>query len=264
MAEYTHVKVNIDDRVAVLTLDNPPVNQFSTPMLNDLEAAFDELVADDQVKVIIITGAGQVGFAAGADIKEMASWAGPGGGEKAMEFMSKGQALFSKIECSPKPIIAAVNGVALGGGMELAMACHIRILADRARIGQSESNLGIIPGWGGTQRLTRIVGPGKSLELILTGDIINAQEAFRLGLANKVVPAGQVLHEAMGLAKKIAGKSKLTNEAALKAVVNGSHLPFEDGLRYEREQIATLMTSNDAREGLTAFIEKRQPKFTDS
>src|SRR5450756_940964 len=156
MAEYTNVKVSIEDRVAVLTLDHPPVNAFSTAMLQDLEAAFDEMVADDQVKVIVITGGGQMAFAAGADIKEMASLGGQGGAETGLVFMKRGQDIFNKIECSPKPVIAAINGVALGGGMELAMACHIRILADRARIGQSESNLGIIPGWGGTQRLPRI------------------------------------------------------------------------------------------------------------
>ena len=176
-----------------LTLDHPPVNAFSTATLQELEAAFDELLADDQVKVIVITGGGQLAFVAGADIKEMASLARTerrrGG---ALVFMTERPGLLNKIECSPKPVIAAINGVALGGGMELAMACHMRILADRARIGQSESNLGIIPGWGGTQRLPRHRRPGKAIELILTGDMINAQEAFRLGLANKVVPAGQV------------------------------------------------------------------------
>ena len=161
-------------------------------------------------------------------------------------------------------MIAAINAVALGGGMELALACHMRIMADRARVGQPETNLGIIPGWGGTQRLPRLVGPAKAIELILTGDMINAQEAFRLGLANKVVPAGQILQEAKGLAKKIAGKSKLTNEATLKAVILGLRGPIEEGLRLEAQQFSTLISSNDTREGVTAFREKRQPKFTDS
>jgi enoyl-CoA hydratase/carnithine racemase len=264
MAEYTNVKVSIEDRVAVLTLDHPPVNAFSNAMLQDLEAAFDEMVADDQVKVIVITGGGQVAFAAGADIKEMASFGEQGGAETGLVFMKQGQDIFNKIECSPKPVIAAINGVALGGGMELAMACHIRILADRARIGQSESNLGIIPGWGGTQRLPRIVGASKAIELILTGDMINAQEAFRLGLANKVVPAGQVMHEVLGLAKKIAAKSKITNQATLDTVINGMRMSLEEGLLYERKRIGEVMNSNDTREGLTAFVEKRQAKFTDS
>jgi enoyl-CoA hydratase/carnithine racemase len=264
MAEYTNVKTNVEDRVAVLTIDHPPANAFNGPTLDDLEAAFTDALANDQVKVIIVTGAGQFAFAAGADINELAGFAGEGGADRAVAFMAKGQDLFNKIECSPKPVIAAINAVALGGGMELAMACHIRILSDRARIGQSESNLGIIPGWGGTQRLPRMVGAGKAIELILTGDMINAQEAFRLGLANKVVPAGQVMHEAMGLAKKIAAKSKLTNQATLEAVINGGRMSLEEGLRYEQQQIGKLMPSNDTREGLTAFLQKRQAKFTDS
>ena len=144
------------------------------------------------------------------------------------------------------------------------MACHIRIGSDRARFGQPESNLGIIPGWGGTQRLPRIVGVGKALEMILTGDMINAQEAFRLGLANKVVPAGQVLAEAKGLGKKIAAKSKLTNEAALKAVIGGAERPLAEGLALEAAQFSRLLGSNDTKEGISAFLQKRQPKFTDS
>ncbi len=262
MAEYTNVKVSLEDRVAVLTIDHPPANAFNRQTLDDLEAAFDEAVANDQVKVIVITGAGQFAFVAGADIKEIVVVGQDP--EQLRAFMLKGQALFNKIECSPKPVIAAINAVALGGGMELSMACHIRIMADRARIGQPETNLGIIPGWGGTQRLPRLVGPAKAIELILTGDMINAQEAYRLGLANKVVPAGQVLQEAKGLAKKIAGKSALTNRAVLGAVVNGLRMPIDEGLRVELEQIGQLFGSNDAREGLTAFVEKRQPKFTDS
>jgi len=261
MAEYTNVKITLEDRVAVLTIDHPPANAFNRPTLNDLSAAFDELLANDQVKVIIITGAGQFAFVAGADINEIAAVKGP---EDAREFLMLGQNLFDKIECSPKPVIAAINAVALGGGFELAMACHMRILADRARVGQPETNLGLIPGWGGTQRLARLAGPAKAIELILTADIINAQEAFRLGLANKVVPAGQVLHEAMGLAKKIAAKSKLTNQATLSAVVNGLRMPVGEGFKHEAEQFSQLINSNDTREGLTAFLEKRQAKFTDS
>jgi enoyl-CoA hydratase/carnithine racemase len=261
MAEYTNVKVSIEERVAVLTIDHPPANAFNRATLDDLDKAFEEMQGNEQVKVLVITGAGQFAFVAGADINELA---GVQSVEEAREFLLKGQTLLNKIECSPKPVIAAINSVALGGGLELAMACHIRIMADRARVGQPESNLGIIPGWGGTQRLSRLVGSGKAIELILTGDIINAQEAYRLGLANKVVPAGQVLHEALGLAKKIAGKSKLTNEATLRAVVNGLRVSLEEGLQLEAEQFSRLIGSKDTREGLSAFIEKRQAKFTDS
>lgn len=261
MAEYTNLKVNVEDRVAVLTIDHPPANAFNRATLTDLEAAIDEALSNDQVKVVIITGAGQFAFVAGADINEVAKVKDAA---EAGEFITKGQSVFNKIEASPKPVIAAVNAVALGGGLELALACHMRILSDRARVGQPESNLGIIPGWGGTQRLTRLVGPGKAAELILTGDIINAQEAFRLGLANKVVPAGQVLHEAMGLARKIAAKSALTNCATLRAVYTGLGTPLNEGLAHEKEQFISLIGSNDTREGLTAFLEKRQPKFSDS
>ncbi len=261
MAEYTNVKITIEDRVAVLTIDHPPANAFNWATLDDLDKAMDELIANDQVKVIIITGAGQFAFVAGADINEIAAVKTA---DEARAFILKGQAVFNKIEACPKPVIAAINAVALGGGWELAMACHIRILSDRARIGQPESNLGIIPGWGGTQRLPRLVGPAKAIEMILTGDMINAQEAYRLGLANKVVPAGQVLFEAMGLAKKIASKSKLTNEATLRAVYGGLKTSLAEGLQLEADQFSALIGSHDTTEGVSAFLQKRQPKFTDS
>jgi len=262
MAEYINVKISIEERVGVLTIDHPPANTFNWATLADVEAAFDELLTNDQIKVIIITGAGQFAFAAGADVSEIVAVKDQI--DKARAFILKGQALFSKIEACPKPVIAAINAVALGGGLELAMACHIRVVSDRARLGQPETNLGIIPGWGGTQRLPRIVGTGKALELILTADMINAQEAFRLGLADRIAPAGQVLHEAMGLAKKIAAKSSLTNRATLAAVIGGMKLPVADGLICEAEQFTALGGSQDMTEGLTAFLQKRQPKFTDS
>lgn len=260
MAEYTNVKITLEDRVAVLTIDHPPANAFNHATLDDLDAAMDELIANEQVKAIIITGAGQFAFVAGADINEIGAVKT---GEEAREFILKGQAVFNKIEACPKPVIAAINAVALGGGLEMAMACHIRILSDRARVGQPESNLGIIPGWGGTQRLPRLVGPAKAIEMILTGDIINAQEAFRLGLANKVVPAGQVLAEAKGLAKKIAAKSKLTNEATLRAVYDGLKTSLAEGLLLEADQFSALIGSHDTTEGVAAFLQKRQPKFMD-
>jgi enoyl-CoA hydratase/carnithine racemase len=262
MAEYTNVKISIEERVGVLTIDHPPANTFNWATLADMEGAFDELLANDLVKVIVVTGAGQFAFAAGADVNEIVALKDQP--DKARSFIFKGQALFNKIEACSKPVIAAVNAVALGGGMELAMACHIRVVSDRARLGQPETNLGIIPGWGGTQRLPRIVGTGKALELILTADMINAQEAFRLGLADRVAPAGQVLHEAMGLAKKIAAKSSLTNRATLAAVIGGTKLPLADGLACEAEQFTALGGSHDMTEGLNAFLQKRQPKFTDN
>ena len=261
MSEYTNVRISIEDRVAILTIDHPPANVFNRATIADLDAAMDELIANDQVKVIIITGAGEFAFVAGADINEIGQVKD---GAEAMTFITKGQGVFNKIEACPKPVIAAINAVALGGGLELAMACHMRIMADRARVGQPETNLGIIPGWGGTQRLPRLLGSAKAIELILTGDMINAQEAFRLGLANKVVPAGQVLAEAKGLAKKIAAKSKLTNEATMKAVIGGLKGSLADGLQLEAEQFTRLIGSHDTTEGVSAFLQKRQAKFTDS
>ena len=261
MSEYTNVRITLEDRVAVLTVDHPPVNAFNRATVEDLANAMDELIANDQVKVIVITGAGQFAFIAGADINEINAVKTA---EEAREFILKGQAAFNKVEACPKPVIAAINAVALGGGLELAMACHIRIMSDRARVGQPESNLGIIPGWGGTQRLARLIGPSKAIEMIITGDLVNAQEAFRLGLANKVVPAGQVLAEAMGLAKKIASKSKLTNEAALRAVYGGLKTTLAEGLLVEADQFSALIGSHDTTEGVSAFLQKRQPKFTDS
>jgi len=261
MSEYTNVRIAVEDRVAILTIDHPPANAFNHATIGDLDAAMDELIANDQVKVIIITGAGEFAFVAGADINEIAAVKD---GSEALAFITKGQGVFNKIENCPKPVIAAINAVALGGGLELAMACHMRIMADRARVGQPETNLGIIPGWGGTQRLPRLVGPAKAIELILSGDMVNAQEAFRLGLANKVVPAGQVLAEAKGLAKKIAAKSRLTNEATIKAVIGGLKGSLIDGLALEADQFTRLIGSHDTTEGVSAFLQKRQAKFTDS
>ncbi len=177
--------------------------------------------------------------------------------------MQKGQRLFDRLENATKPVIAAMNALALGGGLELAMACHIRILSDQARVGSTESNLGLIPGWGGSQRLPRLVGMGRALELMLTGDMIDAQEALRLGLVNKVVPADQVLPEALNLAKKIAAKSKLTNEAILRAAIEGVQMPLQAGLQHELKQVSTLIGSHDLVEGIQAFVQKRQPTFTD-
>lgn len=196
MGEYRYIKVSVEDRAAVLTIDHPPANSFNSEVLGELEAAFDEAVASSDVKVIIITGAGQF-FVAGADINEIS--AVKDDPEAALAFIKKGQNLFVKIERAKKPVIAAVNGrFALGGGNELAMACHIRIVEDSVQFGQPEIKLGIMPGWGGTQRLPRLVGKGRALELILTGDNIKAQEAYRIGLVNKVVPVGTVVRKQSG------------------------------------------------------------------
>ena len=265
MGDWQYIRTEVADRIAVLTIDHPPVNSFNKQVVTELDEAIDELLADDDVKAIVITGGGTNAFVAGADIPEIKALLDQpeGGYGAAREFIERGQGVNLKIEKATKPIIAAINGFCLGGGLELAMSCHIRICSDRARLGQPEINLGIIPGWGGTQRLARIVGKGKAIELILTGDMIRAQEAYRLGLVNKVVPAGAVLKEAQGLARKIVSKSKFPIAAALQAICEGLECTIEEGLRLEADQFVRLADTEDIREGVSAFLEKRQPQFKD-
>ena len=265
MSELHFVKVSIEDRVATLTIDHAPVNALNEQVLDELDAAVSAVIANAEVKAAVVTGAGQLAFVAGADINVFDALLKEGNGAevRARAFLQKGQAVFAKIENAPKPFIAAVNGVALGGGMELAMACHMRVIGDRAKLGQPEINLGIIPGWGGTQRLPRLVGKAKAIELILTGDQITAQEALRLNLVNKVVPGGEVLKTARDLAKKIAQKGALAIRAAMDAITNGSVRPIADGLAYEAERINEVVRTQDMREGVTAFLQKRQPVFKD-
>jgi enoyl-CoA hydratase len=254
------INYTIDERVATVTISNPPANVLTTPLMSELEKVTDELAGIDEVKVIVMVGSGNL-FVAGADIKEIASIASSRQGE---DLAKGGQGVFNKIEQMKKPVIAAITGFCLGGGMELAMACHMRIAGDRARMGQPEINLGIIPGFGGTQRLPRLVGKPKAMELILTGDMINAQEAKALGLVNKVVPEGEVLKQAQGLAKKIASKGRKAVQAALKTVQEGTLMqPPSAGFEMEAQLFGEICQTSDMKEGLSAFIEKRQPKFQD-
>ena len=263
MGEWQYIRTEIADRIAVLTIDHPPVNSFNAQVVTELEEAIDELMAEDDVKAVVITGGGTNAFVAGADIPEIKEQFESADEAGAGEFIERGHRTFLKIETAPKPILAAINGFCLGGGLELSMACHIRICSDRARLGQPEINLGIIPGWGGTQRLPRLVGKGKAIEMILTGDMITAQEAYRIGLVNKVVPGGAVLKEAQGLARKIASKSKFPTAAALEAVSSGLQVSIEEGLKIEAEQFVILKEKEDPLEGLSAFLEKRQAQFQD-
>jgi enoyl-CoA hydratase len=260
MADLQNAKYSVEERIGVITIDHPPVNAFNAQTMHDLDAALAMASEDAEVKVIVITGAGQMAFIAGADINEINQIRDP---EHAGELLRAGHAVFDKIEISRKPVIAAINGVCLGGGLEMAMACHLRVAGDRARLGQPEINLGVIPGWGGTQRLSRIVGPSKAAEMILTGDPITAQEAYRLGLVNKVVPMGDVLKEAKGLARKIASKSAVTVAAALDAIERGRHLSLNEAMEVEIEQWRGLVESEDMKEGVQAFLQKRQPQFKD-
>jgi enoyl-CoA hydratase/carnithine racemase len=263
MHEKPNLHIAVEDRVATVTIDAPKVNVLSEPVMVQLDAALDELIADAAVKVIIITGAGSSAFVAGADIRQMAAFAAAGDQAAARAFICRGQALFDKIEGCPKPVIAAVNGAALGGGLELALACHLRILSERAVLAAAESNLGLVPGWGGSQRLARLAGAGRALEWILTGDTIDAREAWRIGIANRVVAPDDLLAEARDLGRKLAAKSRLTNAAAIREVVYGLRLPPAGALAFEAEQFVGLIGSHDTAEGLAAFLEKRPARFTD-
>jgi enoyl-CoA hydratase/carnithine racemase len=262
MGEYETVKLSIEDRAAIVTIDHPPVNAFNTQVVEDLDAAIDEAMADEQVKVIIITGAGQF-FVAGADINELLALKKDQEGLYA--FGMKAHDLLFKIEKSKKPVIAAINGRAcLGGGNELALACHIRLAEDSVQFGQPEIKLGVMPGWGGTQRLPRLVGKGNALELLLGGGNIKAQEAYRIGLVNKVVPVGTVVREAKRWAKVLSMWSAIPIAAILTAVNEGLEAgTMKEAVSIELMQFAALQASDDMEEGLSAFLEKRRPKFQD-
>lgn len=261
MAEREFIRLKIEDRVALVTIDRPPVNALNFKAMEELAEAFKELGKNPEVKAIVLTGEGKnQTFIAGADLKEMAQIKSL---SEAEALARKGQAILNQMEQMTKPVIAAINSICVGGGNELAMACHIRITSDRARFGQPEISLGIIPGFGGTQRLPRLVGPSKARELILTGDTITAQEALRIGLVDRVVPDGELLRQALGLAKKIASKSAVAIAYALEAIREGLGKSLEEGLAFEAKLFGKIAETEDMREGVKAFLEKRQPKFQD-
>jgi enoyl-CoA hydratase/carnithine racemase len=253
---YEFVKIKKEEGLGILTLDRPPANALSTKMIKEIGDAIDELNADASVKVVIVTGAGAF-FAAGADVKEMATI----DISQAADVVRTGQNVFSKIENMLKPVICAVNGMALGGGNELAMACDIRVAADTAKFGQPEVNLGLLPAYGGTQRLTRLVGKAKAKELIFTGSMISAQEALRIGLVNKVVPSGEELRAAKDIARTIMQKAPIAVAQSKRAINEGTWRSIEEGLKIEAECFDEVAKTEDLREGITAFIEKRPAKF---
>lgn len=247
------------DNIGVVTVNRPDkLNALNKQVMADLTEVFGKISTDPEIDAVILTGAGEKAFVAGADIKEELI---NHDSERAREFAARGQAVFNLIENLGKPVIAAINGFALGGGCELAMACTIRVASEAAKLGQPEINLGIIPGFGGTQRLPRLVGRGIALELILTGDMIDAQEALRIGLVNKVVAPGELMGSAMKTAKKIAAKSAPIVRFTIDAVNRGLEMTLAEGLQKEVDLFALCYTTEDTREGLTAFVEKRKPDF---
>jgi enoyl-CoA hydratase len=252
---YEHILVAKEPPLAIVTMNRPQqLNALSLGLVKDLSLAMQSLDQDDDVRAIILTGGEKV-FAAGADIKEMAAL-GPFD-----EPVLQRLAYRDRINSISKPVIAAVSGFALGGGCELAMSCDIIIASENARFGQPEVNLGIIPGSGGTQRLTHLLGKHTAMELILTGDFLSAADAERFGLVNHVVPAELVLEEAKSLGKKIAAKPVLAIRAAKQAVLKAANAPLDEGLDFERKSFYLLLSSEDRKEAMTAFLEKRKPEL---
>ena len=247
-----------DGAIATITINRPKVlNALNSQTLDELRRALLELQRDAEVRVVILTGAGGKSFVAGADINELAVQTPTGGREHALA----GQHVFDLIENLGKPVIAAVNGYALGGGCELAMACTLRIAADTARLGQPEITLGLLPGYAGTQRLPRLVGKGKAMEMILTGAPIGAEEAQRIGLVNRVAPAADLMAEAKELAAQLAASAPIAMRYIMNAVNRGVEMPFADACQYEAALFGLVASSEDMREGTKAFLEKRKPSF---
>jgi enoyl-CoA hydratase len=252
------VLLDVEGGVAWLTVNRPEkLNALNRAVVREIAAAARRAIENEACGVIVVTGSGEKAFVAGADIAEMSSL----DPREAEAFSHELSDSFAVLERSPKPVIAAVNGFALGGGCELALACHLRIAADTARFGQPEVGLGLIPGAGGTQRLPRLVGQGRALDLILTGDAIDAAEALRIGLVERVVPAAELRANVGAYAAKLLGRSKVALARALEAVVTGAGMSLPEALRLEASLFGLGFATEDMREGTKAFLEKRKPRF---
>ena len=257
MSKFETILVEKRDRVAILTINRPDkLNALNSAVHIEGVAALEELRNDSEIRVVVITGAGEKSFIAGADISEFA-----GQTPVTQRNVFQNKTLFNSIDGFPKPIIAMINGFCLGGGCELSLACDIRIASENAKIGQPEINLGIIPGGGGTQRMTKLIGEGKSMELILTGDMIDAQTALDLGLVNHVFASEDLEEKTMRMASKIASKSPIALQMAKEAIKVASKSNLDEGLRREIDLFAICFSSEDKEEGVSAFLEKRKPDF---
>jgi enoyl-CoA hydratase len=255
---FQHLLVDRDGAVAIVTINRPDKrNALNSETMDELRRAILALKHDDGVRAVVLTGAGDKAFIAGADINELAVQTPVGGREHA----HRGQHVLDLLETMGKPVVAAINGIALGGGCELAMACTIRVAADTARLGQPEINLGLMPGYAGSQRLPRLVGKGRALELLLTGDAITAAEAHRIGLVNRVVPAAELMTAAKTLAASLAEKAPIAARYIIDAVNRGLEMPLAEAELYEATLFGLVSTSEDMREGTRAFLEKRKPHF---
>ena len=255
---FDNLLIERDGAVAIVTLNRPKVlNALNTQTITELSTAMTAFKDDAAVRAIVLTGAGEKSFVAGADINELAVLSPVAGKEHAR----RGQQVFDAIEQLGKPVIAAINGFALGGGCELAMACTLRLAADSAKFGQPEINLGLIPGYAGSQRLPRLVGRGVALEILLTGDMIGAQRAYEIGLVNRVVPAAELMTEAKKLAQALAAKAPIAVRYILDAVHQGLDVPLAQGEYLETSLFGTIASSEDMREGTTAFLEKRKANW---
>jgi enoyl-CoA hydratase len=255
---YELLTFDVADRIATITVNRPTkLNALNDALMAELGLAIDEAVGRDDVGGVLLTGAGRA-FVAGADIGELAGQSAVQGKLRA----ERGQRTFRKFEVSPKPTVAAVNGFALGGGCELAMACHLRIASESARFGQPEVKLGIVPGYGGSQRLPRLVGKGRALELLLSGEMIDADEAYRIGLVNRVVQAGELIDAARAMLATMLAQGPLAVALCIEAVDRGLDMSLDDAIALEASYFGLLSASSDTAEGMRAFLEKRPARFT--
>lgn len=261
MADLQYIRVERDDDVAVVIIDRQDkLNALNAEVVREIGEAFASLRDDDEVRGVILTGAGQKAFVAGADIAELSTMDSVAG----VRVSRDGQDVFRAIERFPKPVLAAVGGYSLGGGCELALACHMRIASDRARFGLPEVSLGIIPGYGGTLRLARLIGLGRAIEMTLTGDMLNAERAEAIGLVSAVVPADDLMDEAKTLVRKVTKNGPLAVRMALESIYHGLDTATTDALDYESSLFGLLASTEDMHEGMTAFLEKRKPDFKGS